>query len=195
MTDLDFEKHEIVSGGSARRVALPWCAPLEMNASPPEGVKLQRLVSLPKRDGVWGVKDIQKYQEQLNERDYMSKAEGDLEGPFGLAVTATKGDAKIAVVSSREFAEDAVAFAREMRMGSQGITIGSRNPGNVTLLINTMHWLNDNTAFMNIGKPIDAAVLEIPKPATVKAVQALTIFLWPVLALACGGAVWWVRRR
>lgn len=195
MTDLDLEKHEIVSGGTARRVALPWSAPLEINAAPPEGVKLQRLMTLPKRDGVWGVKNILKYQEQLEQHDYMSKAEGDLEGPFDLAVTATKGDAKIVLVSSREFAEDAVAFAREMRMGSQGIVIGSRNPGNVTLLINTMHWLNDNTAFMNIGKPIDAAVLEIPKPATVKAVQALTILLWPVLALACGGAVWWVRRR
>jgi hypothetical protein len=48
---------------------------------------------------------------------------------------------------------------------------------------------------MNIGKPIDAAVLEIAKPSTVKAVQALTIFVWPVLALVCGGAMWWVRRR
>ncbi|MEK7731463.1 MAG: hypothetical protein AAB363_06355, partial [Planctomycetota bacterium] len=43
MTDLDLEKHEIVSGGSARLVALPWSAPLEINAAPPEGVKLQRL--------------------------------------------------------------------------------------------------------------------------------------------------------
>ena len=112
-----------------------------------------------------------------------------------LAVAATKGDAKVAVVSSREFAEDDVAFARELGMGPQGITIRTRNPGNVTLLINTMHWLNDNTAFMNIGKPIDAAVLEIPKPSTVKTVQALTIFVWPVVALACGGVMWWVRRR
>lgn len=195
MTDLDVAEHEIVSGGSARRVALPWTAPLEINAAPPEGVQLQRLLTLPKRDGVWGIKNIQKYQEQLEQKDYMNKVEGDLEGPFDLAAAATKGDAKIVVVSSREFAEDAVAFAREMRMGSQGIVIGSRNPGNVTLLINAMHWLNDNTAFMNIGKPIDAAVLEIPKPATVKAVKALTIFLWPFLALACGSAVWWVRRR
>ena len=156
---------------------------------------LQRLITLPKRDGVWGVKNIQKYQEQLEQHEYMSKVEGDLEGPFDLAATATKGDAKVVVVSSREFAEDQVAFARELGMGAQGITIRSRNPGNVTLLINAMHWLNDNTAFMNIGKPIDAAVLEISKPTAVKAVQALTIFVWPVLALGCGGVVWWVRRR
>lgn len=195
MTDLDLGEHEIVRGGSGRRIALPWCAPLEINATPPDGVTVQRLITLPKRDGVWGIKNIQKYQEQLEQREYMSKVDGDLEGPFDLAAAATKGDTKIVVVSSRQFAEDQVAFARELGMGSQGITIRSRNPGNVTLLINSLHWLNDNTAFMNIGKPIDAAVLEIPKPTTVRAVQALTIFVWPVLALACGGAVWWVRRR
>jgi hypothetical protein len=101
----------------------------------------------------------------------------------------------VALVSSRDFAEDDVAFARELGMGPQGFTIRTRNPGNVTLLINTMHWLNDNTAFMNIGKPIDAAVLEIPKPLTVNAVQVLTIVIWPFVALACGGVMWWVRRR
>ena len=53
---------------------------------------------------------------------------------------------------------------------------------------------SDNTQFMNIGRPIDAAVLEIPSPSAVRTVQALTIFIWPVLALACGGVAWWVRR-
>ena len=195
MEDLDVSDHEIVRGAAARRVGLPWCAPLEFSATPPDGVQLQKLVTLPKRDGVWGVKNIQRYQEQLESRDYMSRVEGDLEGPFDLAVAATKGDAKVAVVSSRDFAEDDVAFARGFGFGSRGLTLRSLNPGNVTLLINTVHWLNDNTAFMNIGKPIDAAVLEIPKPATVKTVQALTIVIWPFVALACGGVMWWVRRR
>ncbi len=195
MSDLDVSDNEIIRGGSAQRVVLPWCAPLEINASPPEGVSLKRLLTMPKRDGVWGVKNIQKYQEQLEQREYMNRVEGDLEGPFDLAAMASKGDARMVIVSSRDFARDAVAFAQEFGMSAQGFTIRSRNPGNVTLLVNALHWLNDNMAFMNIGKPIDAAVLEIPSPTTVKAVQGLTIFVWPVLALACGGAVWWVRRR
>jgi len=195
MEDLDISDHDIVRGGAARQLGLPWCAPLELSATPPEGVKFERLISMPKRDGVWGVKNILTYKEQLEQNDFMSKVPGDLEGPFNLAVAATKGDAKIAVVSSRDFAEDAVAFARGFGFGSRGLTLRSLNPGNVTLLINTVHWLNDNTAFMNIGKPIDAAVLEIPKPSTVKTVQALTIVIWPFVALACGGVMWWVRRR
>jgi uncharacterized protein YneR len=195
MDDLDVGHHPIVSGAAARRIGLPWCAPLDLTAPPPSGVTVEKLVTMPKRDGAWGVKNIQKYQEQLEQRDYMTKVEGDLEGPFDLAAAATKGDAKIVVVSSREFAEDDVAFARELGMSAQGFTIRTRNPGNVTLLINAMHWLNDNTGFMNIGRPIDAAVLEIESKSTLRAVQVLTIAGWPLLALVGGGVAWWVRRR
>ncbi len=192
--EMDLGNHPIVSGSAARRIGLPWCAPLDLSATPPEGVSIQKLITLPKRDGVWGVKNIQKYQEQLDQREFLTRVEGDLEGPFDLAAAATKGDAKIVVVSARDFAEDEVAFARELGMTAQGFTIRSRNPGNVTLFINALHWLNDNTGFMDIGRPIDAAVLEIESPATVKAVQALTIVVWPLLALLGGGVAWWVRR-
>ena len=166
----------------------------ELN-SPPEGVELKRLVRLPERDGIWGVKSLQTYQEQLRQREYLTRAEGDLEPPFDLAAAATKGDAKIVVISSADFAVDIVAFARTMSIGPQGFTIRSRNPGNVSLLVNSLHWLNDNTQFMNIGKPIDAAVLQIGGKSTVRSVQVLTIFVWPMLALVCGGIAWWVRRR
>jgi len=60
--------------------------------------------------------------------------------------------------------------------------------------VNSLHWLNDNTDFMNLGKPIDAAILAVDR-RTVGIVQVLTIFVWPVLALGCGGVAWWMRRR
>lgn len=195
MNEVKVTEHAIVSGALARQLTLPWCAPLELGDSPPEGVEHSRLVRLPERDGLWGVKNIQAYQRQLEQREYMVKEEGDLEGPFDLAVAATKGQGKIVVVSARDFATDAVAFARQLAVGPRGFTIRSRNPGNVALLINSLHWLNDNTQFMNIGKPIDAAVLQVGSESTVKAVQALTIFGWPTLAMVCGGITWWIRRR
>ena len=160
-----------------------------------EGVEHVKLVVQEKRDGLWGVKNIQEYEQQNRRQSYLTKVETDADGPFDLAVAAKKGDAKIVVVSSRGFAVDQVAFARELRMTAQGISLTSRNPGNVTLLINSLHWLNDNTEFMNIGEPINAAVLEIPKPSTVRMVKVLTIFVWPFVALGCGGVVWWVRRK
>ncbi|MGB2987463.1 MAG: hypothetical protein WBE26_16490, partial [Phycisphaerae bacterium] len=195
MNDLGVTDHAIVSGAQARQLAFPMCAPLELSDPPPDSVEHARLVILPQRDGVWGEKDIQDFLNNARSSESLTRDEGDMEGPFDLAVAATKGDAKVVVVSSAGFAEDNVAFAREMAMTSRGFTIRSRNPGNITLLINSLHWLNDNTDFMNIGKPIDAAVLQIGRESTVKAVQVLTIFVWPALALACGGVAWWIRRR
>ena len=192
--ELDVTDHDIVSGLGTSPLVFPWCAPFEIVDRPPEGVEVTRLVTHPGQDGLWGVKNIQKYEEQIRARDYMSKVDGDLEGPFDLAAASTKGEGKIVVASSRDFATDNVAFAREMVLSAQGFGLRSRNPGNVALLVNSLHWLNDNTEFMNIGKPIDAAVLEVDR-STAKVVQVLTIGVWPILALCCGGVAWWIRRR
>jgi len=195
MDECEVTTHDIVSGALSREVLLPACAPLDLSDTPPEGVGVERLLYIPEKDGIWGVKSLQAYQDQLRDREYLTRAEGDLEAPFDLAVAATKGDAKIVVVSSAEFAVDSVAFAQAFMVGPRGLSIRSRNPGNVSLLVNSLHWLSDNTEFMNIGKPIDAAVLQIGSNSTVRSVQALTIFVWPMLALVCGGIAWWVRRR
>lgn len=193
--DLDVSDHDIVRGGQARLLTLPWCAPLELVESGIEGVEYDWLVSMGRVDGVWGVKNIQTYQTQMTQQEFLSLADGDIEGPFKLAVAVQKDDAKLVVVSSREFAMDNVAFAQTMAMTSRGITLRSRNPGNITLLVNSLHWLNDNTQYMNIGKPIDSGVLEIASNSTVTAIRVLTIFVWPAMALACGGFAWWIRRR
>ena len=41
----------------------------------------------------------------------------------------------------------------------------------------------------------DAAVLAIKNESTRRTIQAITIFIWPALALAFGGFAWWTRRR
>ena len=125
----------------------------------------------------------------------MTLADGDVSGDFTLAAAGEKGEAKIVVVSSRSFAEDAVAFAREIVFAAKGLQMISRNPGNITLFLNSLHWLNDNTEFMNIGSPIDLAVLKIDSPGTVDTVKFVTIVVWPALALLGGAAAWWIRRR
>ena len=125
----------------------------------------------------------------------IEKTESELDGPFTLAAAAEKGEAKVVVVSSAGVAADQIAFAQQMFMTSQGLGIRNPNPGNAALILNSLHWLNDNEEFMNLGQPITAAVLAIPGPSTVRWVKALTIFGWPALALCFGGLAWWVRRR
>jgi len=195
MDDVEVTDFPIVAGPLSRELALPACAPLKLPDTPPDGVTYHRLVYIPDRDNVWGVKNLQVYEEQLRQKEYLSRVPTDLAAPFDLAVAATKGDAKIVVVSSADFAVDDVAFMQAMSIGPHGLTIRSRNPGNVSLMINSMHWLNGNDEFMNIGEPIEAAVLKIGSTATVRKVQALTIFAWPMVALLFGAVVWLVRRR
>ncbi|MBI1827788.1 MAG: Gldg family protein [Planctomycetes bacterium] len=195
MVDLESTDHPIVKDPLIRSLTLPSSCPLNLASPAPEEVKLDRLIYMPKRDGIWGVKQLQAYQAQLSEHEYLTKIDTDLEPPFDLAVAATKGDSKIVVVSSRTFAEDDVAFAREIVFAAQGLAMRSRNPGNLTLFVNSLHWLNDDEAAMGLGRPIEAAVLRIPSKSTVTVVQAATIFGWPALALVAGACAWWVRRR
>jgi len=192
--DVAVGDHDIVSG-PRQQFVFPWCAPLKLAESPPAEVHLTPLIEHPRSDTLWGVKDLTTYENQLQEKQYMNRVETDLIGPFTLAVAGTKGDAKIVVVSARTFAEDSVAFARELTMGARGLSVRTRNPGNVTLFVNSLHWLNDNTEFLNIGRPIEVSVLQVSNPSTVKVIQALTVVVWPALALLGGAAVWWVRRR
>jgi hypothetical protein len=195
MDELEVSDHPIVGGPVANLLSFPWCTPLTLADPGPEGVEYEELVIHPKRDGVWAIQNIMAYQEQLDTDGYMHLVEGDREGPFTLAVAAHKGEAKIVVVSSRDFAVDGVAFAQEMAVTSQGFTIRLRNPGNISLLTNSLHWLNDNTEIMDIGQAIDTSVLAVRNPSTVRAVQVFSIFVWPALALGLGGVAWWVRRR
>lgn len=196
----------IVSGPAASRVFLPLCVPITLTDPAPEGVSREVLLKAPAEEGLWGAKgttNVFSYIQQNRSGKPVSKIEGDLEGPFNIAVTAEQEggpgvparDGKIVVVGSSMFAFDEVAFAAELAQTASGFTIRSRNPGNVTLLINSLHWLNDNTSFMNIGQPIDANVLEIDDPATVTTVKFLTVLVWPALALCGGGVAWWIRRK
>ncbi|MCH7925173.1 MAG: Gldg family protein [Planctomycetes bacterium] len=194
MNDLEIAEHDIVYGLRTARLAFPWCAPLVRAETQPEGVEITPLLVQPERDGLWGIHNIKAYEDQLAERQYMTKVAGDLVGPFELAVAATKGEGKIVLVSARDFALDNVAFAREMAITAQGFTLRARNPGNVTLVVNALHWLNDNTAFMNIGRPIDASVLAVDS-GDVKFLRILAIVVIPLLPFGCGIVAWRIRRR
>ncbi len=194
VTDPQYGDQALVQRLGVLRAIFPWVCPLELAETPPEGVELQELVRCDRRDGLWGATSVQAYVEQTR-NEFVAKAEGDPVGPFTLAATAAQGDDKLVVVSSREFFADDTAFAVEATLTSRGLRLHSRNPGNLTLLVNSLHWLNDNEEIMNLGRPLDVAMLEIAPGPTLTFLGFLTWGIWPALAIVCGGAVWYVRRR
>jgi len=194
MTDAVYGDQPIVRRMSILPAAYPVVTPLTMTEKAPDGAKRYELVRCDRREGLWGVHDVQPYQDQLR-NEYIVREPGDLDGPFTIATAAEKGEGKVVVVGARDFAADELAFAREIAATAQGIVLRFRNPGNLTFLINSLHWLNDNEEIMNLGRPIDAASLEIAEGSTRMMVGVLVWAVVPAVVVALGGVVWYARRR
>jgi len=175
--------------------AFPLVSPLTLPEKAPEGVSVTRLAWLPQSEGLWSVQDVSYYvKQQANE--FIVRAPEDFSGEFTFAASAIRGDAKVLVISSSDFAIDEMALAQDMVLTSQGIAVRPRNPGNAALFINGLHWLNDNMQWMNLGTPIDTSTLAVQEGSgAMKFVWALSILILPGLAAAGGLFVWFVRRR
>jgi hypothetical protein len=194
MTDATFSDHLIVNRLSALPTAFPGVCPMTLADQGPEGVKREKLAWLEARDGLWGIKDLASYREQIPQ-GYFIKVEGDPEGPFTIAATAEKGDAKVVVIGSQQFCWDSVAFAQGLAQIGNRLVIRTNFPGNLTFLVNSLHWLNDNTEIMNLGQPIDASSLDLAEGPTLSILRAVAWGIWPAMVLLGGAAAWFVRRR
>lgn len=170
-------------------------SPLELASQHPEGATVERLVWCEKRESLWGVKNIQAYMQKMRPGQGVAKEPDDPYGPFTLAAAATKGEGKIVVLGSNDFMSDRIAMASMMALTSRGLTLRQRNPGNVHLILNTLRWLNDQTEWMDVGKPVEMGTINIKKGPALSLVKTMVGGVWPAMALVCGLGVWWVRRR
>ena len=99
------------------------------------------------------------------------------------------------VLSSPEGIDDQIAGAQEMVLTSRGLSIRDRNPGNIHLFLNALHWLNDRTEWMDVGTPVTVGTINIAQGPTLSLVKVFAAGVWPAIALTCGLIAWWVRRR
>lgn len=191
---VEFSNHPVVESLGRMRCILPFACPVTLHSPAPEGVTVERLAWIPRTEGLWAIKDVNYYvQQQGNE--FIVRGEEDHEGEFTVAAAASSGDAKIIFVSSAEFATDRTALATEMVLTSRGLSFRERNPGNVAWFINSLHWLNDNTEWMDLGTPVDESTLAVESNSTAMSfVRVLAWFIWPGVAFVSGVIVWWVRR-
>ncbi len=195
LQDYQLGTHAVTGGLSAFAMAFPTACPLVLSDKPPEGVSITKLAWTPPKDTIWGVGDIQKYQEQ-RAQNYFVKIPEDPLGPFTLAALAEQADKKIAIISGTDFIADQIALQPAFMIVGNRPVIRLLYPGNVTLFTNILHWLNDNTEWMNIGRPIAPAVMTVEQGSqSLKFWRTAVFAVWPAVALLCGGVVWWVRRR
>lgn len=195
MLDGTFGEHPITDTMSAMRTMFPLVAPISLSKTPPDNVTHHRLAWMERSDSVWSISEIQAYfDQQANE--YIVPADGDFQGEFLISAAAEKDESKIVLINATQFATDRIAQARQLAATPQGLSVIPVNPGNPTLFINALHWLNDNTEWMNLGSPIDYSTLNIKKGASsTLAVQVFATAVWPLLAAICGLGVYFARRR
>ena len=194
MTQLSYGYHPIVKQLGRTAINLPFVSPIEVLDKQPEGVTIQRLAWLAPTEGLWAVKDVQYYARQ-RASEFIVRNPEDYEGEFTVAVAGVHDNAKMVLIGSSEFANDRNALATGFVLTAQGLVARPLNPGNVTLLINSLHWLNDNTEWMNLGAPIDAATINIDRNSKqMTLVKAMVYVIWPGIFLLTGVVVWWTRR-
>jgi len=194
MTDLVFGDHPIVKDLGRSKAALPIAAPIETLDEKPEGVDVDRLAWMEHSEGLWAIKDVQFYQRQASS-EFLVRGPEDYEDEFTVAVAGERGDAKMVLIGSSEFAFDRTSMASIPVLTSQGLTARQIYPGNFQLLVNSIQWLNDNTEWMNLGGPVDPSTIAIDRNSSQMAlVKAMAYVVWPGIFLLTGFVVWWTRR-
>lgn len=190
-----FGDHPVTSSISGARVKFPMVSSIGLASPPPQGVVHNRLAWLDESDSIWCVEDLQFYLDQRG-NEFVVPAETDFRGEILFAATAEKDAAKIALVNSAFFVTDKFAMAPSVVQTSRGNYLAPAFPGNTAFFINILHWLNDNTEWMNLGSPIDYSTLNINKDApSTMVVQVFATAVWPLLAAICGIGVYFARRR
>lgn len=202
VTRYTLSEHPIVEPLKGLKGVFPEAAPLKRTDTIPDGVTLNDLIIVPNREDMWAEADLQALGKEYQQKLYVVKGEMDISGPFAIGVAAERTReeepaGKIVVVSSRSFATDQVALQRGLVQTAQGFALILQNPANMDLMVNAIHWLNDNEGL--IGKGIESR--DIPRldqlePGTgLTVARTLAVGVWPALALVAGLVVWFVRRR
>ncbi len=186
--------HMLVANLGGKVMEFPFASPVEWVDPPVEEAVGHTLIETTSSDTVWAVTNIQPYIDRARSQEKISLLPEDRVGPFTLAVAAEKGDGKVVVIGSSACMTDQVAMQEVMVVASQGFSVRKRNPGNLALLLNSLHWLNDKDEWMDVGQPATFNTLEIAQGPAMSFIRVLVVGIWPALALCCGLVAWRVRR-
>ncbi|NLO82174.1 MAG: GldG family protein [Clostridiales bacterium] len=117
----------------------------------------------------------------------LEKEEGDLEGPFNIAVAITdeiyegneKKETKLVVVGNAEFLS---------------YNLVSQVPGNANFLLNSLNWLQDREENISI-RPKSLTVPRLNIKASQQLILAGVVIILIPLAILASGLIVWLRRR
>jgi hypothetical protein len=187
--------HPIAEGVFGLNIAIISAAPLEIIEPGPTGYTVEPILETKKSGDVWAVEDMLKLQSELQSGAFR-KYENDHFSPHvvAAAVANDKGG-KAIVVSSFDFAKDALLRSRPILAGGT-LRMSEPLPGNLELFLNSIFWLNDNENQIGAG----------PRESPVRLIKGMKEWqltgarwgawgVWPFALAIFGIVICFVRRR
>lgn len=115
----------------------------------------------------------------------------DSAGPMNLAVAVERREAQSNVAA--ENAGPRLVVVGSTTMAFDGYM--DRYMGNRTFLMNAVNWLAEREERLGIPPRRGERRELAASPTALKTIFFIAVVAMPLAALACGGAVWWLRRR
>ncbi len=208
--ELRMSDHPVTKPLQTSQLAMDRTCPLNIVATgtQPAGVKVEPLVELGATDDIWGLSNIQRVQEDLRTKRGTTRRDDDRKPPFTLAVAAERSAAattqpttapgapqRVVVFASSNFASNSLIEA--MALDPSTFSLYALFPGNLDLVLNTIHWLTNDAGRISVG----AQHGEVPRLDKLKDDgwyffwKIFLVGIWPASALVVGAGVWMLRRQ
>jgi hypothetical protein len=166
-------------------------SPMTLSTEPPDGVSLKPLVQLT-GEGLWAETDLSFLQTGEAELDADTASKS-----FTLAATVEKGGSRIMVVTDPAWATDYVTTNADpsLRLPQLGAVYGVAYPGNAELFINSTLWLLDLDQLIAPSGTQEIRRVDDISDKNLITLRWVLLAGMPLLALAAGIGVWFVRRK
>lgn len=199
-----FTDHPVGKPMIGTRFLVVDCARIEKTAETPKGVTSEVVASIPKREDFLGgsIDDILQIVQRIND----PKSEGlvqlgrpPMRDRFDVMVAAeraaseNKAKNRIAVVAFGASIRDGYV-KRPPLVDAERARFGPEPKESLDLLVNTMFWLNDTEGYIGRG-PVPVPRVRSLSESQQLITRGIVWFAWPVLVVAPGIYLWFVRRR
>ncbi len=199
-----FTDHPI--GEPLQGVRMLWFAlcPIVISDSVPAGVTAEDVLVVPRgQRGVWATRRLESLGKQINtigsliEPDY---GKGDLAPPFAVAVAAVRegGDKNSRptrmVVMGNAYALVDDYVTGNVDIGGSGMKLADPPRNNPNIVVNSVYWASGNEDRIAAG-PTTVKPIAMLDEKTETMIRVFIVAGLPLLLLALGGLVLYVRRR
>lgn len=179
-------------------IGLSGVTPIEIAAGDDavEGVTAAPVIEQTQSEDAWAITDLTRidrdFREQLGTRRY----DDDIPSPYALAVAAERSDGKrLVVFGGTDFAGNRIANQMVLQQAGSALQLAPAYPGNLDLMINTLHWVTGDAGRIAVGPRGELATIQGLSAGAQQFWNVFLVGIWPGFALLVGAGVWLARRK